>query len=181
MHQSSLQLMGEFIQAYLTQGSTVLDIGASSDYASYRELVEAKDCSYKSLDWEKADYVVKGYDWACVPKASFDCVISGQAFEHDKYFWKTMANISQVMKPNALFMCIAPSKGGLHQYPVDCYRFYPDTAIVFAELLAGEVVDVVWNNERAVNSTGRKVKHIHRYQVDTKHGDLGIVIKRGSY
>src|SRR5262249_33431644 len=57
---------------------------------------------------------------------SVDLVISGQAFEHIDYFWITFLDMVRVLKPNGKIFLIAPSRGPEHQYPVDCWRFYPD-------------------------------------------------------
>jgi hypothetical protein len=33
----------------------------------------------------------------------------------------------RVLKPNGQIFLIAPSRGYEHRYPVDCWRFYPDS------------------------------------------------------
>lgn len=33
----------------------------------------------------------------------------------------------RVLKPTGLFYLNAPSAGSFHRYPVDCWRFYPDS------------------------------------------------------
>lgn len=59
---------------------------------------------------------------------SADIVISSSSFEHDEFFWVTYLEILRILKPHGLFYLNAPSCGHYHAHPVDCYRFYRDTA-----------------------------------------------------
>jgi len=174
MHQTSLDLMKYFVEKYLPENSDVLDFGGSHTHGSYKSIITQHNSTYKTLDWSNADYVVKGYDWSDVPKNHFDVVISGQAFEHDGYFWKTLENIKNVVKENGLVMIIVPSKGSFHQFPLDCYRYYPDSAIIFAEILNAEKVEVIWNNSMALLAPNSKS---FTYQLDCTWGNLGMVFK----
>lgn len=71
------------------------------------------------------DVVLKNpYDWDAIESDSFDLVISGQAFEHIEFFWKTMEEMTRVLKKDGLLCLIAPNGFGEHRYPVDCYRFF---------------------------------------------------------
>lgn len=42
-------------------------------------------------------------------------------------FWVLFLEIMRVLKPHGLFYLNAPSNGPFHRYPVDCWRFYPDS------------------------------------------------------
>lgn len=136
MHPSSYNLMKRF-RAYVPAGSSVLDVGGADVNGSYKDLFA--DCTYKTLDWEKADYIVKGYDWD-VPQ--FDCVISGQTLEHDGRFWLTLENIKKIVRNTVII--IVPSGGKYHANPVDCYRFYPDSRFIFSEILGMKCLKYDW-------------------------------------
>lgn len=184
MHASSLKLMEFFFDSYVSDNSVVLDIGGTYDHGNYRDIVLKYNSTYKSLDWSNADYIVEGYDWSGVPDKYFDVVISGQTFEHDPYFWKTLENIKRVIKPNGLVIIIVPSKCAFHQYPMDCYRFYPDSAIVFSEILNADIGKVIWNNEYAVQAFNERaigaahVKSIiFEHQEANDAGDLGMIFR----
>lgn len=64
---------------------------------------------------------------------SVDIVVSSSCFEHDEFFWITFLEIMRVLKPHGIFYLNAPSNGVCHRYPVDCWRFYPDSAQVLAK------------------------------------------------
>jgi SAM-dependent methyltransferase len=57
----------------------------------------------------------------------FDYVISSSCFEHVEFFWVSFLEIMRVLKPSGLFYLNAPSNGDFHRYPVDCWRFFPDS------------------------------------------------------
>lgn len=179
MHETSFNLMKYFIKKYLPQNLNILDFGGSHINGSYKDIVIEHNSIYKTLDWDNADYIVKGYDWSNVPENYFDAVISGQAFEHDLYFWKTFENIKRVVKKNGFVIVIVPTRGSFHQYPVDCYRFYPDSALVFAEILNADILEVVWNSDLAAHGMSNPInkKIIFKYQFSTPWGDLGMVFK----
>lgn len=59
--------------------------------------------------------------------ASVDIVVSSSCFEHSEMFWLVFLEVMRVLKSDGLFYLNAPSAGSFHQYPVDCWRFYPDS------------------------------------------------------
>ncbi|MGA2776357.1 MAG: class I SAM-dependent methyltransferase [Steroidobacteraceae bacterium] len=58
---------------------------------------------------------------------SIDVVVSTSCFEHSEMFWLAFLEIMRVLKPEGLFYLNVPSNGAFHRYPVDCWRFYPDS------------------------------------------------------
>jgi SAM-dependent methyltransferase len=76
-----------------------------------------------NVDFVPAD----AYQWTELETESFDVVLSNQTFEHIPFFWITAAEIARVLRPGGLVCVIAPSRGKVHQHPLDCWRFYPDS------------------------------------------------------
>jgi SAM-dependent methyltransferase len=58
---------------------------------------------------------------------SVDIVLSSSCFEHSEMFWLVHLEIMRILKPSGLFYLNVPSNGDFHSYPVDCWRFYPDS------------------------------------------------------
>lgn len=143
MHDSSYNLMAT-LRECIPSGSAVLDVGGADVNGSYRTLFG--DCSYTSLDFQGADVNVTGYEWPLADE-SFDAVISGQALEHDRFFWLTMQNIARVLKPGGHAILIVPSAGPVHRHPVDCYRFLPDSMRALAEWAGLNLVRREWDTE----------------------------------
>ena len=150
MHLSSLDGMREFREKYLSgkEGSSlkILDLGSMAIGGSYRPIFEESQWEYIGVDISSGDNVdivlSDPYDWLEIESCSIDIVISGQAFEHIEYFWKTMTEIARVLKQGGLCCILAPSGGREHRYPVDCWRFYPDGFRALAHYADLEVVSV---------------------------------------
>ncbi len=150
MHLSSLDEMREFREKYLfgkeESPLRILDLGSMAIGGSYRRLFEESQWEYIGVDISSGDNVdivlSDPYDWLEIESCSIDIVISGQAFEHIEYFWRTMKEIARVLKKGGLCCIIAPSGGREHRYPVDCWRFYPDGFSALARYAGLEVVSV---------------------------------------
>ncbi|MDZ4852571.1 MAG: class I SAM-dependent methyltransferase [Pirellulaceae bacterium] len=136
MHRTSLLKVQSFVSTYLRDSQSkrlrILDVGSKSyeGHASYRSLFDGLNVEYVGLDLEPGhgvDFVPqKTFVWPELSSDSFDICLCGQVFEHNPMFWITFAEIARVLKPNGLTMVIAPGRGAVHRYPVDCWRFYPD-------------------------------------------------------
>jgi SAM-dependent methyltransferase len=139
MHQTSYNKMNDFVQQYLNgnQALSILDLGSQDVNGCYRPLFDHPGWTYRGVDLApgpNVDLVLTNpYDWKEIGSHTIDVVISGQAFEHIKYFWVTMLEISRVLKTDGLCCIIAPSAGYEHRYPVDCWRFYSDGFTALAE------------------------------------------------
>ena len=66
-------------------------------------------------------------------KESFDIIISSSCLEHDDYPWETFAHMVEKLKPGGLIYLSLPSKVDIHRYPVDNWRFLPDSAYALAK------------------------------------------------
>ena len=159
MHVSSFAKMASFFTAYRNQfpskdGTTrLLDVGSRVflGQKSYRELVRDERIRYIGLDLEAGNNVdlvaESGFVWSELADESIDVCISGQTFEHNPFFWATMAEISRVLVPNGLTCIIAPGAQGIHQFPVDCWRFYPDSWAALCALTGLEVLETYFETD----------------------------------
>ncbi len=57
---------------------------------------------------EKTERVIGNSNTMEFPDETFDCVMSCSAIEHDKYFWKSIAETKRVLKKGGLFIIGAP-------------------------------------------------------------------------
>ena len=88
-------------------------------------------CEFVGLDIAPGRHVdlipADPYQWAELDSESFDVVVSNQTFEHIPFFWVSAAEIARVLRPGGLVCVVAPSSGYPHRFPLDCWRFYPDS------------------------------------------------------
>lgn len=152
MHSSSMLRMKWFLKNFLPETNKklkVLDIGSYDVNGSYRKLFPENKFEYLGIDMEdgpNVDLVVKTpYNWPNFETDSFDLVISGQAFEHNEFFWLTLEEIARVLKPGGKVCIIAPNGFEEHRYPVDCYRFFSDGMIAMARYVQLEVLHASTN------------------------------------
>lgn len=111
----------------------VLDIGSKchDGQSSYRPIFDMNQVDYTGLDLEEGEGVDivprHPFLWPELETGSFDVCLCGQVFEHNPFFWVTFAEIARVLKPGGHALIIAPARGPVHRYPIDCWRFYPDS------------------------------------------------------
>ncbi len=157
MHASSLENMEKCYRRYVAGSEleklpriSVLDVGGADVNGSYRDVFSGDRFEYLGADIDNREGVsVVMEDPYKIPldDRSVDIVLSGQMLEHCEFFWLSFTEMMRVLKPGGFLFLIAPSAGPIHQYPVDCYRFYPDAYRALARYADCELLDV-WLDER---------------------------------
>jgi SAM-dependent methyltransferase len=140
MHDTALLNANLFFDIYTnkTSKAKILDIGSSALIESaptLRSLVR-EDSVYLGMDLDSGpnvDIILQDTSRFPFPDNSFDFAVSTSCFEHDEFFWVTYLEIIRVLKPHGLFYLNAPSDGVYHTYPVDCWRFFPDSGKALAK------------------------------------------------
>jgi SAM-dependent methyltransferase len=136
MHKSAMmhgQLIFDTCAKYVP-GARVLDLGALDVNGSLRSLAPA-DCSYVGADFgpgNGVDVILQDAYALLFEPNSFDICVSSSCFEHAEFFWLAFNEVMRILKPHGLFYMNSPSNGAFHRYPVDCWRFYPDSAAALA-------------------------------------------------
>lgn len=131
MHDSALANGKRFFDAYISHLSspTVIDIGAQDVNGSLKQ-VTPKNAKYIGVDFvagNGVDVVLDDPYKLPFESNSIDAVVSSSCFEHSEMFWVSYLEILRVMKPDGIFFLSVPSNGPVHRFPVDCWRFYPDS------------------------------------------------------
>lgn len=128
MHQSSYDIVKNFVTEYVKEFDTVVDIGSCDVNGTFRDLFPTQH--YLGIDimgGPNVNVVLdNAYHWNCIKSKSVDIVICGSVIEHTKFPWEIFREIYRVLKLNGHFCIVAPASWDEHKYPVDCYRFYPD-------------------------------------------------------
>ena len=156
MHASSLENMQKCYQRFLPRtrfllkpGLRVVDIGGQNVNGSYADIFSDDQFDYLAVDLQAGpgvDVVLDDPYRLPFDSGAVDIVISGQAFEHVEFFWKLFEEMMRVLSPDGLIFLIAPSAGPIHRYPVDCYRFYPDSMAALARYTGATLVDCWLDN-----------------------------------
>ncbi len=152
MHQSSLNNMKKMLDTILTKEFTnqprkILDYGGRriDGHDSYFSLLkDIPNLTYVSVDIEAGEGVdlVMSDPYRCqLDDQTVDIIITGQMFEHCEFFWLTIQDMARLLRPGGYVCAITPSAGPVHRYPVDCWRFYPDSYSALAKWAKLELVD----------------------------------------
>jgi len=123
-----------FFETYASASSssleaTVVDIGSQDVNGSLKQVCR-KHLKYIGVDFvggKGVDIVLDDPYELPFADNSVDIVVSSSCFEHSEMFWVLFLEIMRVLKREGLFYLNAPSNGSVHRYPVDCWRFYPDS------------------------------------------------------
>jgi SAM-dependent methyltransferase len=152
MHPSSYQGAQKFFSEHVgpalaarpsAEPYLVLDVGSMDVNGSYKPIFSHPGICYVGLDMAAGNNVdIVTHDPYRYPLEDgvADCVISGQALEHSEFFWEAFREMVRVLRPGGLLCLIVPSTGPIHRYPVDCYRFYPDSLAALAKWAGASLV-----------------------------------------
>jgi len=188
MHDTALDYGKVFFQTYVGdgQGLLIVDIGAQDVNGSLRSFAEGKGVDVVITD----PYSLPFQD------GSVDICLSSSCFEHSEFFWLTFLEILRILKPDGLLYLNAPSNGPFHRYPVDCWRFYPDSGIalqnwaqrngnptILLESFTGTQKQDVWNDFIAVflKDSSHIDKHDRRIQQRISNYTNGILLGREGF
>ncbi len=122
--------INNYLSKYNNTDFTIAEIGSQNVNGSIRDIKPPNIKNYIGVDFIQANGVdVVLDDPYHLPFAdnSLDCIISSSVFEHSEMFWLVFNEIMRVLKADGLFYLNVPSNGFFHRYPVDCWRFYPDS------------------------------------------------------
>lgn len=131
MHHSAMANASLFFQTYIPtgEGKVILEIGSQDVNGSIRQ-VAPKGAKYTGVDFVEGkgvDVVLDDPYTLPFDDNSIDVCVSSSVFEHSEMFWILFLEILRILKPDGLFYLNVPSNGNFHRYPVDCWRFYPDS------------------------------------------------------
>jgi len=151
MHDTSLENMRICRDRYLLpmqqglgRNMDVVDIGALDVNGSYRPLFDDLPATYTGIDMAPGrgvDVVADDpYAYPLTDRCA-DAVISGQMLEHCEFFWQAFTEMLRMVRSSGFLVLIVPSRGVIHRYPVDCYRFLPDSMPALAKYAGCELVE----------------------------------------
>lgn len=122
-----------FFNTYLSNAKdlTFVDIGSQDVNGSLRSVASPnnKFIGVDFLEAKGVDVVITDPYSLPFEDASVDAVVSSSCFEHSEFFWLLFNEALRILKPTGLLYINAPSNGKFHRYPVDCWRFYPDSGV----------------------------------------------------
>jgi SAM-dependent methyltransferase len=167
MHDTAMRYGKLFFDVYVRNDPTItiVEVGSQDVNGSLRS--EAPEvCRYIGVDFQDAhgvDVVIDDPYTLPFGSGSIDVCVSSSCYEHSEFFWLSFLEVVRILKPGGLIYLNAPSNGYFHRYPVDCWRFYPDSgtalqnwarrngfSVTLVESFVGRQENDVWNDFVAV-------------------------------
>jgi SAM-dependent methyltransferase len=136
MHDTAAENAQNFFNKYLPTCSAyprVVELGVGID-TIIRDM--AQDTEYYGVDTfpgPNVDIVLDDPYVLPFDTGTVDIIISSSVYEHTEWFWVSFLECMRVLKPGGLMYIQVPSNGPVHRFPVDCWRFYPDSAEALAK------------------------------------------------
>lgn len=133
MHDTALKTAQRFFSTYLSSEKpwSIVEIGSQDVNGSIRD-VAPQGSIYTGLDFvhgKGVDVVITDPYQMPLGDNTVEVCVCSSCFEHSEFFWLLFNDIQRFLKPGGLLYLNVPSNGPFHRYPVDCYRFYPDSGI----------------------------------------------------
>lgn len=116
-------------------GKVIIDVGAQDVNGSLREFSPA-GASYIGVDFvdgNGVDVILTDPYKLPFENESVDVIVCSSVFEHSELFWLLYLECIRVLKPMGIMYLNTPSNGMVHRYPVDSWRFYPDSGHALAK------------------------------------------------
>ena len=134
MHKTAMDFGKRFFETYINPlGSenqlTIVDIGSLDVNGSLRRVAPAEH-KYIGVDFATGngvDVVLEDPYTLPFESESIDACVCSSCLEHSEFFWLLFNEIMRILKPTGVLYLLVPSNGDFHRYPVDCWRFYPDS------------------------------------------------------
>lgn len=120
MHDTAQINAQAFVDQYCQSGNHVLEIGPGSDTTICAML---NHCVYHSTELDADPYHLPYND------GTFDAIICSSVYEHMPWFWEHFVQCQRVLKSGGFMYIQVPANGPVHRFPVDCWRFYPDSGL----------------------------------------------------
>lgn len=201
MHDTAMALGRQFFETYAAgrTGLRIVDIGAQDVNGSLRS-VAPPGCEYVGLDFSEGrgvNVVISDPYAMPLPDGCADIVVSSSCFEHAEFFWLLFNDLLRLLKPDGLLYINVPSNGDFHRYPVDCWRFYPDSGVALQnwarrsghagatllESFTGAQRSQSWNDFVAVFVKDGAFAAAHPHRMQERYLDFsnGIVLGRSGF
>lgn len=133
MHDTAYKFGQLFYEQYIPKNHNVhiVEIGSQNVNGGLREIFTTPYTHFVGLDFVEGpgvDHVLDNPYKVPYDDGTLEVILCSSVLEHCDMFWLLFLDMVRALKPGGLIYINAPSnRGAFHRFPVDCYRFMPDT------------------------------------------------------
>ena len=144
MHLNSELLFKKHALSFFSDDLKVLEIGPSGVPTQYQKIVNNKSIQWDTLElyetYPGITYVSqKQYEYP-ISDNEYDIIVSGQVMEHVRMIWVWLKELKRLVKSGGKIILINPISWPYHEFPVDCWRIFPEGMRALAEYADLEVI-----------------------------------------
>ncbi len=147
MHLNEMYLATKFENKYakFEAGNNVLDVGSLDINGTLKTVFPISRYNYIGCDIKagpNVDIVLDSpHNWQYI--GYYDIVVCASVVEHVDDIYKFFENLRSVCKVGGIIWILAPAFAKFHEYPIDCWRVYPDAMRFLLEKVAKlKILDV---------------------------------------
>lgn len=128
MHANTVLLFNKFAKSYFRPNTRVLEVGPGRPPSEIQLSV-----GDSSIRWETAGmpspyeltYIGSEYSYP-IESDIADVVVATNVMEHVRKPWIWIRELARICKPDGYVITINPVSWPYHEYPIDCWRAYPE-------------------------------------------------------
>lgn len=164
MHLNSKLLFDKYAKEYFQSGMRILEIGPDGFPSEYHRIINDKSIIWDTIDlYDSPDLTYRSETPYVFPIAdeTYDVVLSGQVIEHVAKIWLWIREIARVLRTGGAAITIGPVSWPYHDYPIDCWRIYPDGMKALYDEASLSVVMSSWESLETPNFRTRPGRSLH--------------------
>ena len=142
MHPNDTLLLAKYATEYFRPGSKVLEVGPNVP-SQIEPIMGGPSVTWETVDIFEDAYITHlAVDEYTFPVAddTFDVVVAANVLEHVRRIWVWTKELVRVAKPGGYVITVNPVSWPFHEFPIDCWRAYPDGMRALYEEAGLEVV-----------------------------------------
>jgi SAM-dependent methyltransferase len=128
VHANTVLLFNKYAKRYFRPNTRVLEVGPGRPPSEIQLAVRDSSIRWETAGTESAyplTYVGSEYSYPIESDAA-DVVVATNVMEHVRKPWVWIRELARICRPKGYVITINPVSWPYHEYPVDCWRAYPD-------------------------------------------------------
>lgn len=132
MHRNTILLFEKYARPYFQPHTKVIEVGPDGPPSTLQRTVRDNSILWESVgidDPSSASMLTytatNEYSYPIEPGAA-DIVLAANVLEHVRKPWVWIRELARICKSGGYVITINPVSWPFHEYPIDCWRAYPD-------------------------------------------------------
>jgi SAM-dependent methyltransferase len=152
MHDNSTLLFSKYALGYFKPDMRVLEVGGRTHWSEYSSLIPHPDIRWDTVDLKAGKgvtHVATGEYSYPIADNTYDIVLAVQVLEHVRHPWRWFSELARVTAVGGYVITVSPVSWPFHEFPVDCWRVYPDGMKALCEEASLDVRECICSSEES--------------------------------